>query len=179
MPIYLIRHGQSSFNAAHRDGEPDPMLFDARLTDLGRAQARAARDQVAQLGIAGIISSPLTRAIETSRLIFGDDAPIRIMAEHRENLYSSCDVGRSPRELQAEFANLDFSHLDDVWWHQGPENEDGIPVEPEAVFSERLEAFARLLEHITPRPLAIVGHGEMFRALSGVSFENCQIHRYC
>ena len=32
MTVYLIRHGQSEFNAAHSEGEPDPMIFDAPLT---------------------------------------------------------------------------------------------------------------------------------------------------
>jgi len=39
MPIYFIRHGQSEFNAAYTRGEPDPMIFDPRLTAQGRQQA--------------------------------------------------------------------------------------------------------------------------------------------
>jgi broad specificity phosphatase PhoE len=39
MEIYLIRHGQSEFNAANSEGELDPMIFDSRLTEKGVAQA--------------------------------------------------------------------------------------------------------------------------------------------
>lgn len=36
--VYLIRHGQSTFNAAYERDGVDPMLFDAPLTKLGRRQ---------------------------------------------------------------------------------------------------------------------------------------------
>ena len=59
MTIYLIRHGQSEFNAAHNDGDPDPMIFDAPLTKTGRLQAERARAAAADLGITQVITSPL------------------------------------------------------------------------------------------------------------------------
>lgn len=94
MTIYLIRHGQSEFNAAHNDGEPDPMIFDAPLTSKGRLQAEQARVAAADLGIVTVITSPLTRAIQTAQTIFGGIAPIKVVAEHRELLSHSCDMGR-------------------------------------------------------------------------------------
>ena len=178
MEIYLIRHGQSEFNAAHNDGEPDPMIFDAPLTDTGRAQAIEARVQAMELGITQVITSPLTRAIQTAMLIFENVVPIRVVADHRELLSHSCDVGRSPEHLKTDFPHLDFEHLDEVWWHQGPVNEDGVPVEPRPVFEDRIGRFARDLENVPERPLAIIGHGDTFRELAGVALRNCEIHRY-
>ena len=70
MPIYLIRHGQSEFNAAHVQGCPDPMIWDAPLTALGREQARKARAEIAGLGIQQVLTTPLTRAIQTAKIIF-------------------------------------------------------------------------------------------------------------
>ena len=178
MTVFLIRHGQSEFNAAHSDGEPDPMIFDAPLTELGHAQAREARAEAAKLGIVQVITSPLTRAIQTALLIFGDDAPIKVVTDHRELLSHSCDVGRSPTLLQADFPNLDFTHLDEIWWHQGPVNENGVPVEPQEVFARRIGQFARDIERAPEQPLAIVGHGDTFRELAGVSLMNCEIFEY-
>ncbi len=43
MPIYFVRHGQSEFNAVHNEGENDPLIFDAPLTDEGRRQAEEAK----------------------------------------------------------------------------------------------------------------------------------------
>lgn len=178
MAIYLIRHGQSEFNAAHSDGEPDPMIFDAPLTELGRSQAEHARTEALELGIEHVITSPLTRAIQTALLIFGEKVPIKVAAGHRELLSHSCDVGRSPNHLKKDFPRLDFDHLDEEWWHQGPVNENGVPVEPPEVFSHRISRFASDIESIPERPLAIVGHGDTFRELAGVSLRNCEIHRY-
>ena len=178
MTIFLIRHGQSEFNAAHSDGEPDPMIFDAPLTDTGRSQAIEARAQARELGITQVITSPLTRAIQTAMLIFEDTVPIRVVAGHRELLSHSCDVGRSPEHLRKDFPHLDFDHLDEVWWHQGPVNENGVPVEPRHVFADRIGRFAREIENVPERPLAIIGHGDTFRELAGVALRNCEIHRY-
>jgi broad specificity phosphatase PhoE len=178
MPIYLIRHGQSEFNAAHTPGGPDPMTFDAPLTQKGRQQAQDARAAISDLGIKLVIASPLTRAIQTAMCIFEDIAPIKIMAEHREFLNHSCDVGRSPGELQKDFPSLSFDHLDEIWWHRGPLNADGVPVEPHSVFQHRIGNFARDLHRIRERPVAIVGHGDAFMELAGFAMANCEIRRY-
>jgi len=178
MPVYFIRHGQSEFNAVHKDGDSDPLIFDAPLTEQGHRQAEAARELVAGLGIQKVITSPLTRAIQTALCLFEGIAPIEVDAGHREMLLHSCDVGRSPEALQQDFPDLSFHHLQDAWWHQGPENDHGVAVEPEDVFLERIGAFDRGLTRITERPVAIVGHGNVFRALIGRMMENCEIHRY-
>ena len=178
MPIYFIRHGQSEFNAAFNEGDNDPLIFDAPLTDKGRGQAEDARLRVADLGIIHVITSPLTRAIQTALCIFDGIAPIAVGADHRELLTHSCDVGRVPEALQRDFPSLSFAHLQNDWWHQGPENDNNIAVEPEDVFRRRIDAFDRSLTRITDRPVAIVGHGNVFQALIGRMMENCEIHLY-
>jgi broad specificity phosphatase PhoE len=176
MPVYLIRHGQSEFNAAFNSSRTDPMIFDAPLTIQGRKQAEEARAQVADLGIKQVITSPLTRAIQTALCLFDDIAPITVAAKHRELLLHSCDVGRAPEDLQRDFPMLSFEHLPDRWWHQGPENDDGIAVEPEHIFLRRIGEFETSLAQIEERPLAIVGHGNAFHAMIGRMLDNCEIH---
>ena len=178
MAIYLIRHGESEFNAAHKDGDPDPMIFDAPLTPKGRLQAEQAKAAAADLGIVQVITSPLTRAIQTALCIFGGIAPIKVVAEHRELLSHSCDVGRPASLLKQDFPDLSFEHLDEIWWHQGRTNETGVPVEPRDVFQDRIRGFARELASVKERPLAVVGHGDTFRELAGFSMANCEIRPY-
>ena len=178
MPIYFIRHGQSEFNAVHKEGDNDPLIFDAPLTDKGRRQAKDAKALAANLGIKQVITSPLTRAIQTALCIFGNSVPINVSAGHRELLTHSCDVGRAPDELQRDFPNLSFAHLEEIWWHRGAENDNGIAEEPEDVFRQRMDAFDRSLAQIKDRPVAIIGHGNVFRALTGRMMENCEIHLY-
>jgi len=179
MPVYLIRHGQSEFNAAYDETDQiDPMVFDAPLTDKGIQQAKATRAAVKDLGIKHVIASPLTRAIQTALHIFDGLAPITVRAGHHEYLVHSCDVGRQPAELQRDFPGLSFDHLDDIWWYQGPLNAVGVPVEPHKVFLDRVAKFTDDLAQMQDRPVAIIGHGDMLKALSGHQMANCEVHKY-
>ncbi|MDA8747505.1 phosphoglycerate mutase family protein [Litoreibacter sp.] len=173
MTIYLIRHGQSEFNAVFK-GSRDPMIFDAPLTSLGQSQAEDTRAKAADLNVSHIICSPLTRAIQTARLIFPDRQP-EVMQDAREHLGHSCDVGRDPAALSDEFPDMTFDHLPEIWWHQGPLNENSIPVEPWDVFRTRMQFLRTTLGAPPARPLAVVCHGHVIRELTGVDPANCQI----
>jgi len=178
MAIFLIRHGQSEFNVVYETDGSDPMIRDAPLTALGQAQARQARDQIADLNIQLVITSPLTRAIQTALGIFDGIAPINVMAGHHERIEHSCDIGRPPAHLQADFPSLSFDLLDDIWWHQGPTNDNGIPVEPMEVFSARISRFRTGLSELNDQPVAIIGHGETFKELAGFDMANCELRQY-
>lgn len=176
MAIYFIRHGQSQFNAVFTPGDDDPMIFDAPLTDLGRRQAIEAREKVRELGIRSVITSPLTRALQTAQLMFEGMVPIKVMDGHRELLLHSCDVGRSPAQLSREFPELKFDHLKDTWWHQDGTNI--VSREPEDAFKARIARFVRSLDTIPERPLAVIGHGNAFYEILGHKLANCEVHQY-
>lgn len=176
MPIYFVRHGQSEFNAVFRTGDEDPMIFDAPLTDLGRQQAMAAREEIRALGIRHVITSPLTRAIQTAQLLFPDGVSMEVRDGHHELLLHSCDVGRPPKALSRDFPALAFGHLADEWWHS--DGTGGISVEPEDVFKTRIADFVRQLDTIMESPLLIVGHGNAFNEIIGRKLANCEVHRY-
>ena len=80
MSIYLIRHAQSAFNAIHDPNKPDPMIFDAPITELGETQAKQARIEVEKLDIKPLIASPFTRTLQTAQLIFENRLPFQINA---------------------------------------------------------------------------------------------------
>ncbi len=100
MTIYLIRHAQSAFNAVHDPKKPDPMIFDAPITELGKTQARLARNEVEKLNIKSVIVSPFTRTLQTAQLIFEKSLPFQISAAVREQLCNSCDVKYAARLLR-------------------------------------------------------------------------------
>jgi broad specificity phosphatase PhoE len=176
-PVILIRHGQSTFNAEFEATGVDPMIFDAPLSALGLEQLKRARVQLTSLSKPDIIlSSPLTRALQTAVGLFGDrDIPITVSALHREQLECSCDVGRSPNALAAEFPHLRFDHLEDPWWYDGDKDENGISVEPLGDFFERVSRFASWVQSQRGKTVVVVGHGSFFRRLTGHEFENCEI----
>ena len=177
--IYLIRHGQSTFNAHCESCGGDPMLFDARLSDLGVAQVADARQAAAGIGADLIVVSPLTRALQTASGIFGDRRiPTIVSSLHRERLESSCDVGRAPALLAPEFPMFDFDHLADIWWHDGEKDDRGIAVEPDHSFSRRVGEFSRWIAARPEATLAVVGHGTFFHSLAGRYLQNCEIMKY-
>lgn len=161
--VILIRHGQSTFNAHFEATGTDPGHIDARLTEIGHRQAAAARAQMASFARPDlVISTPLTRALQTTLAIFGGTGvPVEVTGHHREHLESSCDIGRSPADLAAEFPGLTFDHLDDPWWHSGPVDDRGLPVEPPEVFTGRVQTFAQWLAEHPAATVAVVGHGTL------------------
>ncbi len=175
MTIYLIRHAQSQFNAVFDQDKPDPMIFDAPITELGKSQATNAREQIRHLELARIIVSPLTRTLQTADLIFGQKFPVEVNATVREQLSHSCDVGRTPEQLTGEFPHHDFSNLQQCWWHDEEKDHRGISVEPEHVLHQRAAEFVGYLKQIRAHSTAVVSHGNFIRALTGAQPDNCQI----
>lgn len=178
MTIYLIRHAQSQFNAVWDPNKPDPMIFDAPITDLGRQQAIATRDHVRDLPVERVIVSPLTRTLQTASLIFEDRVPFQVDPVVREQLSNSCDVGRKPVELAQDYPHLEFDHLEDCWWHDGERDHRGFAVEPHSVLQNRADGFADLLKREKAHSTAIVTHGNFIHALTGIQPDNCQIVRF-
>ena len=174
--IHLIRHAQSTFNAAVELTGVDPMHPDACLSPLGRQQVADARAQMAALEHELIVTSPLTRAIETAVGLFGvGRTPIMVEPLAREWLCSSCDVGRSPQALAQQFPGLVFDHLEDPWWHVGACDDNGIPIEPEDSVLRRVAAFRAWLATRPERAITVVSHGGFLFRLSGHSFANCAL----
>lgn len=82
--VYIMRHGESEGNARHSFlGHTD-----LPLTEKGRAQARAARDYLAQEGIVpdAAYASPLCRAYETAKIALSylPDLPIALSEDVKE-----------------------------------------------------------------------------------------------
>ena len=179
MSIYLIRHGQSEFNAAFTlEPKTDPMIFDAQLTELGVQQAKSAREQLLGLKIKHVISSPMIRAIQTSMHIFGNEYPITINPHIRERLAHSCDVGSHPQILSSLFKHLSFDHLSPHWWHGDPDINMRIQVEPEDLFLSRAQEFIVWLDQWGDEPLAVIGHGTFFVQLTSHHMKNCEVYQY-
>jgi broad specificity phosphatase PhoE len=79
--IFLVRHGETDWNAQHRwQGQAD-----TQLNDRGRAQAYSLRDRLADVPFQAAYASDLRRASETARiLVAGRDLRITIDPALRE-----------------------------------------------------------------------------------------------
>ena len=177
--ILCIRHGESTFNASYAGDGVDPMLFDAPLTELGHAQVAAARLELRDTPVDLVLTSPLTRALQTTLGIFGDHPgrpAIVVDATHRERLESSCDQGRAPADLKREFPTVSLDHLPDVWWHDDGEPDGrGLRVEPLEVLQARMATFVEALKDRREATVAVVGHATFFHHLTGRWLRNCEV----
>lgn len=176
--IVCIRHGESTFNAAYRATGRDPNQIDARLTERGHAQVAAARESLRTIPFELVVTSPLTRALQTTAGLFADhpaEPDILVEVLHRECQESSCDVGRAASQLAAEFPRFRIDHLPEIWWHaEGEPNAHGFHVEPRALFDGRVAAFRDWLRARPERVVAVVGHCTFFHHLTGVWLDNCE-----
>jgi len=175
--VYLIRHGQSTFNELFGATSVDPLHFDARLSPLGESQVAETRAEALGLDVDAVVVSPLTRAVQTALGLFDRGrTPFHVSALHRELLANSCDVGRAPNELAVEFPMLDFDHLEHPWWYDHHERDErGIAIEPDHVVQRRIAEFTAWVRARPEWRLAVVGHGVFFSLLVGRHLANCEI----
>lgn len=177
--ILCIRHGESTFNAIGSGGEADPLHYDAPLSERGQEQVRRAREALRDRAIELVVTTPLTRALQTTSGLFADhpsSPPILVESMHSERVENSCDVGSHPGLLSKAFPSFAFEHLPEVWWHAHDRpDERGVCVEPIDLVEARVEAFRRFLRQRPERVIVVVGHGTFFLKLTGRALGNCEV----
>ncbi|GAM24496.1 hypothetical protein SAMD00019534_076710, partial [Acytostelium subglobosum LB1] len=194
--IYLIRHGQSTFNAAYQLHKKDPFLFDAMLTELGEQQANSLADHVAKLtDIELVVSSPLSRALDTTRRGFSKAIKeralkVEVITLHSEYVQTSDDTGRERSIVQKEFPDFDLSHIQERWWYLPEELKHDMSIDTQEYFKTigykenldqlqaRMDEFKAWLMARQENTIAVVGHSEFFYYLMEKKlpyFKNCQI----
>ena len=74
MILYVVRHGQTEWNLEHRCQG----ISDIPLTDKGIEEAKELQELVKSLDIDVVISSPLSRARETAKILVDNKLPVNI-----------------------------------------------------------------------------------------------------
>ena len=147
--VYLIRHGESEANVAEfLDLSSDTYIFDAELTPKGKMQAKATANKLNHIEFDLIVSSPLSRALQTYEIIFSKrDIKLDINPLHREYVAHSCDIGIQPADLKKKFPNLNFKKLEKYWWNNGKKiQENKIFIESISNLNLRVKKFKKLLK---------------------------------
>ena len=150
--LLLLRHGQSTWNAELRwQGAADPPL-----SELGREQARAAAAALRDAGFTVVVSSPLTRAMQTAEVIA--DAlglgPVDTEDELRER-----DVGEwsglTTEQIEARWPGL----LDE--WRAG--RLDAIPGGEGDITPRVVDGVRRVVSLHPGDTVLVVTHGGVIR----------------
>ena len=160
--IYLLRHGQTAFNAAGRmQGH-----LDSDLTTLGHAQAHAMGARLAPLlgttPFAAYIS-PLGRTRATAAIVLGHLPPPALIQYDPRLIEIGMGKwdGLTDFEIEAEFPGARAGMTPQQWAYHGPEGEDFQTVR------HRL-AVAMAQIAADPRPIRIVvSHGAVGRVIRG------------
>eukprot|EP00439_Symbiodinium_sp_Y106_P025309 s2934_g3.t1 len=154
---------------------------DTSLTDEGHAQAVCLNEKLISSpqnplnSLEVVITSPLSRCIQTMLAIFGEgDVPPRcICALHTERCVFPCDTGRSPEALAEAFPAVrglkGFEELGEQWWPQDRS------IMNELHPNDRVEAFKQMLLARPEEKLAVVGHSGFFHILTGRKMHNCEV----
>lgn len=158
--LYFIRHGQSVLNVQKRYGG----RTDTPLTSEGRKQAKAAGKAAKGLGIDAIVSSPLSRAHDTAKII----------AE--EIGFNVADI-----EINDLLLERNFGSLETQLWEEGLRLEDIADVETADAVLERAHAMHKFIHSLNADTILIVAHGSIGRALRSVimpdhTYENVTTH---
>eukprot|EP00960_Hanusia_phi_P036802 752535-Hanusia_phi.AAC.1 len=181
--VLFIRHGVTEMNEYLRSvpyGSKDfvdPGMRDTRLTETGQEQARelskAMKEQLDRWNsmeetLDLIVSSPLSRALDTAQLIFSDDAfkpvPRLVNPLVRERMWLSSDVGTPMSQLRSAYPSWEFGKMEEVWWYTTEEDwqrkEWRRDVAPEDMFVQANlnKSFGEYLPSLRQKLMVTVGN---------------------
>lgn len=154
MRLFLIRHGQTTANAAH---ELDTMLPGAPLTEVGRQQAASLSVRLAQERFEGIWCSRAQRAQDTAAaLAVATGQQPQVMPGLHE-IQAGYLEGSTERGAWQEYVHILDQWIGGDLTGSMPGGESGA----EAV--ARFDADVAAIEGQAPRQAAIVAHAAMIR----------------
>lgn len=144
MAIYIVRHGQTAWNASKKiQGR-----VDIELNEEGIRQAQEAREQLQNIKLDMIYSSPLMRAKQTAQII-----------NEKHNL----SIIEEPRIIERGFGDLEGTHISEMnfedFWN--PLKSENYPTcERPDWFFERVQSLIKeLVEQHADKEILLVCHG--------------------
>jgi broad specificity phosphatase PhoE len=165
--VYLARHGESDWNAANRfQGHSD-----RPLTDLGRRQAEALADELAEVAaLSAIYSSPLRRALETAAVVGARTGLEPVAQDDLREVDVGAWSGLSRAEVELRFPD-EFRR----WLDGGEGWTDGETYEEMA--SRVVSAVLSIAEAHPGGEVLVVSHGGPIRALQAAA-AGLDVHSY-
>jgi broad specificity phosphatase PhoE len=167
--VTLVRHGQGVHNRDAMFGNyshSHPRYIDAPLTQLGVAQALDLGKAMAHREFDLVVSSTLSRALETSSLAFAGTAIVATELCRERVAHYTCDQRRPLSALKRDFPQVDFGLVASEEDTMFAQKETHPHPHDSALCSTRADQFVRWL--ITARPetrIAVVSHSVFLQHL--------------
>ncbi len=154
--LYFCRHGQTEMNTlGHFSGTTE-----TPLTTEGRKQAKRAGKKAKDLNIDYIISSPLSRAVETAQII-AKEIGYPIDKIHTNEL----------------FIERHFGDLEGRAWNPDLDMDGIADIETRDTVLERARLALEFLETIDADNILVVSHGSFGRALRSLFLPHIPYHQ--
>jgi probable phosphoglycerate mutase len=154
--LHLIRHGATTLSAEDRFAG----AVDVPLSDEGRAQARRLGERLAGTPITAIYASPLSRTVETARLV---GAPQKLEPRLEPGLREIAHghwEGLKRREVEAQFAEEYAAWEADPFTFAPRDGETGL-----AVMARALPVIREIVLRHPDENVAVVSHKATIRLL--------------
>lgn len=160
--VLLIRHGRTTANSA---GTLAGWSDGVSLDEVGRQQARALGERLANLPLAEVVTSPLDRCRETvEAMITGGEIPVRADERLGECRYGDW-TGRSIKELARQPLWKIVQNYPSAAVFPGPDGESLRAVQARAVDAVR-DTAQRLFQTAGPNAIwAAVSHGDVIKLI--------------
>lgn len=156
MHLYILRHGESTWNADRRiQGHAD-----IGLSEVGREQARRAAAAIAALPFAVAFTSDLRRSVETANLLLAGRAVELVSTADLREQQLGCLEGLTWAEAERRVPDVARAWVGDPARYRPPGGESYDDVIARA--GRFLESLAAFRER---SPALIVAHGGSIRAL--------------
>lgn len=179
MELYVIRHGQTDWNLENRiQGHTD-----TKLNETGRRQAQEIAEKFKNINLDLIISSPLSRALDTAQIINQyKKLPIVLNANLKERCFGDFEGKTDLSAYNCDINTLLDYHL----------NYSENSIEPIQDLFTRVKNFIEYCKHTYPnKSILISTHGGICQALECIllklpletnlqtlSLKNCEYRRY-
>jgi broad specificity phosphatase PhoE len=153
--FYFVRHGQTEANLRHVQQDVSDML-----TAHGREQAVRVARSLQGKGIAAIITSPLTRTIDTAETIAAElEVPMRVQNNLHEVRRPSLLTGL-PRtdDISKQVRGEMWERFTDISWRHSDEENFVDQV-------ERAKSAVEVLEQVQEQVVCVVTHALFLRVM--------------
>lgn len=160
MLLYIVRHGETEFNAERRlQGQ-----YDAPLNKNGRDLAKKTGEELKDVSFDLVLTSPLERSVETAKLLLGNrQAPII----KDDRLKEFC-MGEWEGLLFDEIQKRDVEQMFQKYWND-PMHYAGAPggESTEQVFERAKDFFDEITQNqdYQDKTILISSHGGTIRAI--------------